>query len=275
VANGVADASGFTVYSNAFLLTQVPHSIVTVSLATATMPLVSRLAADGRLHDVGAEMVATLRLVLAVIVPFSVALLVLGPSMSTVLFSWGNAAGDTASLGQTLIAFAPGMLMFSVHYIVLRGFYAVEDTRTPFFIQCIIATVNIAMAITLTMVVDPAFVAPALALAYGASYLVGALVSIGVLSHLLGGLDRRDLVQFTVRVAAAAAPAALLAWVLIEGLEHVGLSVASKTDSLVLLAVGGMAGLLTYLVLARAFKIREISRIVRMVVNRGKRAELR
>jgi putative peptidoglycan lipid II flippase len=256
------------VYSNAFLLTQVPHSIVTVSLATATMPLVSRLAADGRLHDVAAEMVSTLRLVLAVIVPFGVSLLVLGPSLSTVLFSWGHAAGDTASLGQTLVAFAPGMVMFSVHYTLLRGFYAVEDTRTPFFIQCVIAAVNIALAITLTMVVSPEFVAPALALAYGASYTVGALVSVAVLSRRRGGLDRRALAGFTFRVAAAAAPATLLAWLLIEILQRLGLDVASKADSLVLLAVGGLAGLLAYLVLARLLGVREISRIVRLVVYR-------
>ncbi|MBA3232684.1 MAG: hypothetical protein H0T17_01855, partial [Propionibacteriales bacterium] len=56
VADGAArggGGSGYTVYSNAFLLTQVPHSIVTVSLATATIPLISGLAADGRLADVG------------------------------------------------------------------------------------------------------------------------------------------------------------------------------------------------------------------------------
>ncbi len=273
VVNGASHASGFTVYSNAFLLTQVPHSIVTVSLATATMPLVSRLAADGQLRDVAQEMVSTLRLVLAVIVPFAIALLVLGPSLSTVLFSWGHAVGDTASLGQTLIAFAPGMLLFSVHYTLLRGFYAIEDTRTPFFIQCVIAAVNIVLAIGLTMVVKPELVAPALALAYGASYAVGALVSIVVLSHRLGGLDRRGLTQFTTRVVVAAVPSTLLAWVLIEVLEHAGLHVSSKADSLVLLVVGGVSGLLCYLVLARLLRIREISRIVTLVVSRGKRAK--
>jgi putative peptidoglycan lipid II flippase len=215
-------------------------------------------------------MVSTLRLVLAVIVPFGVSLVVLGPSLSTVLFSWGHAAGDTASLGQTLVAFAPGMVMFSVHYTLLRGFYAVEDTRTPFFIQCVIAAVNITLAIGLTLVVSPEFVAPALALAYGASYTVGALVSIAVLSYRLGGLDRRTLAGFAVRVATAAVPAALLAWVLIYGLERLGLDVASKTDSVVLLSVGGLAGLLAYLLLARVLSIREISSIVRLVVYRGR-----
>ena len=271
VVNGVSDASGFTVYSNAFLLTQVPHSIVTVSLATATMPLVSALAADGRLADVATEMASTLRLVLAVIVPFAVSLLVLGPALATVMFSWGEAQGQTGPLGNTLIAFAPGLLMFSVHYIVLRGFYAVEDTRTPFFIQCVIAAVNIILAITLTMAVDAEYVAPALALAYGASYAVGSLVSIGVLSRRLGGLGRRALLGFVGRVAAAAAPAALLAWATVAELEGAGLEVARKSDSLLMLASGGLVGVVTYLLVARALRIREITQIVGIVTSRGKR----
>jgi putative peptidoglycan lipid II flippase len=271
VAHGVSDASGFTVYSNAFLLTQVPHSIVTVSLATATMPLVSRLAADGRLRAVAAEMVSTLRLVLAVMVPCAVALVVFGPSLATILFSWGHAEGDTTSLGQTLIAFAPGLLMFSVHYTVLRGFYAIEDTRTPFYIQCLIAAVNIVLAITLTSVVAPQFVAPALALAYGASYTVGGLVSIGVLAGRLGGLGHRELVRFTVRVCVAAVPAALVAWLCVVGLEAAGLDVARKLSSLVLLAVGGTLGLVTYLALARLLRLTEIARIAGVVISRGKR----
>jgi putative peptidoglycan lipid II flippase len=272
VIHGASNASGFTVYSNAFLLTQVPHSIVTVSLATATMPLVSRLAADGRLRDVAAEMTSTLRLVLTVIVPFAVALLVFGPALATVLFSWGHARGDTTSLGQTLIAFAPGMLMFSVHYTVLRGFYAIEDTRTPFFIQCVIAAVNIILAITLTQLVHPEFVAPALALAYGASYAVGGVVSIAVLSGRLGGLGQRKLLGFVSRVSLAAAAAAVLAWLCVAGLEAIGLDVASKRDSLVLLAVGGTVGLLTYLIIARMLHVTEIARIASVVVSRGKRA---
>jgi putative peptidoglycan lipid II flippase len=272
VAGGAEDASGFTVYANAFLFTQVPHSIVTVSLATATMPLVSRLAADGLLGRVATEMAQTLRLVLSIIVPFAIALVVLGPAMSTVLFSWGQAAGNTETLGWTLIAFAPGLLMFSVHYVVLRGFYAIEDTRTPFFIQCIIAAVNIGFAIGLTMAVEPALVAPALALAYGASYTVGALVSIALLSQRLGGLGVRNLLSFVGRVVAAAVPAAGLAWLVLLALDGVGLDVESKSDSLVMLLAGGVLGVAVFVFLARVLRINEIGRIVTLVLSRGKRS---
>ncbi|MBA2773294.1 MAG: murein biosynthesis integral membrane protein MurJ, partial [Nocardioidaceae bacterium] len=230
-SGGGGAGSGYTVYANAFLLTQVPHSIVTVSLATATIPLISGLAADGRLREVGQEMGRTLRMVLSVIVPFAVALLVLGPALATVMFSYGQAAGNTGALGNTLIAFAPGLLMFSVHYIALRGFYAVEDTRTPFFIQCGIAAVNITLAVTLTSLVAPEHVAPVLALAYGGAYLVGALLSLSILSRRLGRFAGRDLAGFVVRVVAAAVPAAAAAWLAVIGGRELGLDVASKRDS--------------------------------------------
>ncbi len=264
-------ASGFTVYSYAFLLTQVPHSIVTVSLATATMPHLSRLAADGLLPEVATELSRTLRLVLAVIVPFGVALLVLGPALATVMFSWGQAAGDTGSLGLTVMAFAAGLVMFSVHYIVLRGYYALEDTRTPFFIQCVIAAVNIVLAIGLTLAVQPRLVAPVLALAYGASYAVGAVLSLGVLARRLGGLRHAGLARFVVRVAAAAVPAAAAAWLAVAGLQAVGLEVGSKLDSLALLVSGGLVGLSGYILLARALRIGEINQIVHLVISRGRR----
>ena len=267
-AGSESDASGYTVYANAFLLTQVPHSIVTVSLATATVPLISALAADGRLGEVAREMASTLRLVLAVIVPFAVALGVLGPALATVMFSWGQATGDTGSLGRTLVAFSPGLVLFGVHYVVLRGFYAVEDTRTPFFIQCAIAAVNIVLAISLTAVADPENVAPVLALAYGASYAVGAVLSVTVLGRRLGGLGARPLLGFVGRVAAAAVPAAALAAGTVAGLGALGLDTADKADSLVLLAVGGLVGAGVYGGLARALSVTEVSSMAASVTAR-------
>ncbi len=269
-AAGEGNGSGYTVYANAFLLTQVPHSIVTVSLATATVPLISGLAADGLLSEVGTEMGRTLRLVLSVIVPFAAALLVLGPALATVMFSWGQATGDTGALGNTLIAFAPGLLMFSVHYVVLRGYYAVEDTRTPFLIQCGVAAVNIALALTLPRLVAPADVAPALAIAYGGAYTVGALTSIGILSRRLGGLADRELLRFVVRVALAALTAAGAAWLAVRGLSTAGLDVAAKRDALLLLAGGGILGVVVYLTAARLLRVTEIGRIVRLVTSRGR-----
>ncbi len=263
-----SSASGYTVYASAFLLTQVPHSIIPVSIATATIPLVSHLAAEGRLRDMADEMAGSLRLVLSVIVPFAVALAVLGPALATVMFSWGAAQGHTTGLGLPIVAFAPGMLMFSVHYMLLRGFYAIEENRTAFGVQCVVATVNVVFAIALTALVSAQYAAPMLALAYGASYTAGAILSLRLLSGRLGGLDEPELARFVVRLLTAALPAAALAWLLLKALEGAGLHVSSKLDSLVLLVAGGTLGLIVYLLLARLLQLSEINRIVGMLVPR-------
>ncbi len=263
-----ANAAGFTVYSNAFLLTQLPHSIVTVSLATATIPLVSRLAADGRIREMAAEMASSLRLVLAVIVPFAAGLLVLGPAMATVLFGHGAGAGDTKALGFTISAFALGLVMFSVHYMVLRGFYATEDTRSPFFIQCAVATVNIVFAVALTDLFDPLYAAPALALAYGASYTVGAVLSTRLLAKRLSTGSGLGVLRFITRVLAAALPAAVLGWGAVRLLGRAGIEPSSALDSLVILVVGVIVITITYLLLARLFSITEIARIAATVLHR-------
>jgi len=158
-----------------------------------------------------------------------------------------------------------------MHYTVLRGFYAVEDTRTPFFVQCAIAAVNITLAITLTAAVSAAWVAPALALSYGGAYAVGSALSMALLSRRLGGVGVRALLGFVGRVAAAAVPAAVVAFLALSGLSVFGLDVDSKGSSVVLLAVAGSLGLLTYLLAAKAAGITEIARIVATVGARARR----
>ncbi len=269
-AGRATEAGGYTVYANAFLITQVPHAIVTVSLATVTMTAISAFAADHRFGDLRAEMVRTIRLVLAILIPVAFAIAVLGPSIATVLFSWGKATGDTRSLGLTLIAFAPGLLMFTIQYVALRGFYALEDTRTPFFLQLLIATINVVTAIALTRVVDPQFIAPALAVAYGLAFLCGAAASVLLLSRRLGGFGTPDLGGFLARTVVAAVLAATAALVTELLLRGVGFSGATKADALVLLVAGSVVGGLGYVGLARLLDISEIDRVVAMITGRGR-----
>ena len=266
---GVEEAAGYTVYSNAMLVMLVPHSVVTVSLATATLPAVSALAADGRLADVGAGVVRSLRLALAVIVPFALGLAALGPPIATIVFGWGAAEGDTVPIALALAAFAPGLVLFSVHYLALRGFYAIEDTRTPFFVQCLIAATNIALAFALTGVAEPRSYAAMLALAYTGSYLVGALVAIMILARRLGGLPSQQLLGFVGRAVVAAIPAAGAAWLAVAAAQRLGAApTSSRLDALALLLLGGVLMLAVFFALARVLHIREVDSLGQLLRGR-------
>jgi len=261
-ALGPGEAAGVTVYQIAFLITQVPHAIITVSLVTATMPLLSRLAAEGETSQVRAEMVSTLRLVLSAIVPIAVALACLGQPLAALLFSYGALRGDTGVIGTTMIAFAPGLVLFTVHYLMLRGFYAAEDTRTPFLIQTALCATNIACAVLFTWSAPPGLVAALLALAYGAAYLVGVLASTSTLSRRLGSLADPALGRFVARLAVAATAAAAVMLAAREGLGATGIQLESAADAAAVVAGAGLAGAAAYLVAARMLRIQEVGAIL-------------
>jgi putative peptidoglycan lipid II flippase len=264
-------SSGYTAYSYSYLLLMVPHAIVTVSLATAALPRLSGLSADGRLTRVGQELSSTLRHSLAVVVPFCAVLAVLGPFLAVIMFSWGAASGDVAALGRTLVAFSPALFFFTVHYLMLRGFYALEDTRTPFFVQCVIAVANVTAALVYTDPAGDPEVAPQLALAYGTAYLVGAVTSLLLLRRRVGDLRLRELLRFLVRIALASVPAAGAAWVTVLGLNRTGLDSDDKVGALVILLAAGVIALSALVLLARLFRLEEVTSIMRTVFGRLRR----
>lgn len=254
-------SSGYTTYAYAFLLVMVPHSIITVSLATAALTRLSELASDGRLDRVRQELALTLRQSLALVTPFCTLLVVLGPFLAVVMFSWGAAEGDTAPLGRTLVTFAPALFFFTVHYLVLRGFYALEDTRTPFLLQCVTAATNIVAAVVITALTSTLDVAPLLAVAYGLAYAVGATVSATVLSRRLRARAFAGLLRFVAAVTLAAALAAGLGWLVVRLLLELGVDPASKPGSLLLLVAAGLVAGLGYVGLARLLRLREVTDI--------------
>ena len=133
---GQDEGTGYTIYSNSFLLTMVPHAIITVSLATAMLPMLSSYAADGRLADVGRAVSSTLRSAYALIVPVAVMLSVMSLDIANVIWAYGSAEADFSNFAPTLALFGVGLVLFTAHYLMLRGFYALEQTRRVFFIQC-------------------------------------------------------------------------------------------------------------------------------------------
>ncbi len=261
-------SNGVAVYQGAFLVSQVPHAIITVSLVTATMPLLSRLAVDGDRDRMRGEISSTLRLVLSAIAPVAVALACLGPTLAAALFSYGALDGGTGPVGDTLAAFAPGLVLFTVHYLVLRGFYAQEDTRTPFLVQLVVSATNIVAAVALTHDAPTDQVATRLALAYGAAYLAGAATSTTVLAGRLGGLEGRTLLLFTARLAGACAVAAAAMLGVVALLGAAGVEGDETGPVVLVLVAAGAAGVVAYLLAAWLLRLREVRALVGAVTRR-------
>jgi putative peptidoglycan lipid II flippase len=259
--------AGLTAYSNAYAMWILPHSLITVSLATAMLPTASRLAAAGDPTGVAAETMRTIRLAVTALLPASVAFLVLGLPLAHLVFGFGQGAKDASYVGGALMALAIGLVPFTVQYVCLRAFYALEDTRTTFFLQCLIAGTNVVLGVAAVLLLDnPALVATGLACSYSAAYVIGLPVSFSRLRRKLPDLDAEELIKHCIRLLFAVSPAAIAAWL-------ISWVFTTQFDSRLMLALGlviaGVVAVGLFLLMARLMRIHEVREIIVTVLRRG------
>ncbi len=264
---GATEGTGYTIYSNAFLLAMVPHAIITVSLATAMLPMLSSYAADGRLADIGSAVSSTLRSAYALVIPVAVVFSLMSVDIANVIWGYGSAAADFENFAPSLALFGIGLVLFTAHYLMLRGFYALERTRLVFFIQCGIALTNIVAAIALTIDAPPAEIAPRLVIAYACSYAVGAGTSYVLLSRTVGGLAGSRLVRFLVRLLLAVGISGAAAWGLRELMAEL-VPGSGKLHAVLDLGVVGLGFFAIYLTVALLLRITEVTDVMRLVTRR-------
>ncbi|WP_030292627.1 murein biosynthesis integral membrane protein MurJ [Streptomyces katrae] len=257
--------TGITAYNYALLLWQMPQAIITVSVMTAVLPRISRSAHDGDAAAVRDDISYGLRTSAVAIVPCAFAFLALGVPMATLLYA-GSGSG-AQNIGYVLMAFGLGLIPYSVQYVVLRGFYAYEDTRTPFYNTVIVATVNAAVSTAAFFVLPARWAVVGMAAAYGLGYTVGVGVAWRRLRNRLGGdLDGAHVMRTYARLTGACVPAAAVAGAAAYAVtQWLGSGV---TGSFAALAAGGVALAVVFLVAAKRMRIEELNAMVGMVRGR-------
>lgn len=263
--DGVSGA-GATVYQFAHLVSQVPHGVITVSVMTAAMPSLSAYAVDRDWLKMRTLMDDTTRLVLVIIVPLAFAVAILAGPLASVTVSYGGATGSEHLVANTIVAFAPAMAFSTFHYLMLRGFYSLEDARTPFFIQVVLAGLNIALAFWFSSLVAPANVAMVLALAYAISYGLGSVIAAYFLSRRIGPVIDGAMWAYLARMLVACLISAGVMGAVVLAAPH--FLPAARMSDLIVLIVGGLAGAAVYLLAARALGLKEIALAVGVLRRR-------
>ncbi|RZS91214.1 putative peptidoglycan lipid II flippase [Motilibacter rhizosphaerae] len=261
---------GIAAYQNAYLFFMLPHAVVTVSLVTALLPAMSSYAADDDVRGVRRLLSRTLRLVTVAVVPASAGLVLLGSSIGGVLFSHGdNDRADGSYVGLLLAAFAAGLVPFAFHHVLLRSFYAYEDTRTPFRIACGVSATNVVLALLVTPFVPAEWRTFALACAYAASYWVALCITGSLALRKLGPLDGSPTVRTLVRTVLAAAAGTVVGAVVLHVLRDLAPS-ASTAVVLPEAALAGLALVLVYLAACARMHVREVPELVAALTRRGR-----
>ncbi len=273
-----ATAAGITTYQKAHLVFMLPHSVITISIVTALLPALSRLAHEGKLKEVGEDVAGAMRLVAALVVPIAAMLFVLGSDVSVLLFGYGAATTNQAAvMGDVVSIFMIGLLPFTLFYVLLRGFYAMEDTRTPFVVTVIFSVIMLALVLWLFTFLTDLGVTSAggpqiagIALGYALAYWCGFVVLWWWLARRLGSLQSGATAWVLLRLLIAGGIAVFMAGLTRTATLDLLISDGLNTQltSLVLIMAAVIVGVPTFFLAAWLLRVREVSAAVAMVKSR-------
>jgi putative peptidoglycan lipid II flippase len=262
------EQGGYTAYAAAFIFFQLPYGVFAVSIMTALLPTLSSLwVAEDRAEFRG-QLAQGLRATAFIVLPAALGYLALSRPIVRLLLEHGvTTEASTTLIAEVLAVFALGLFSFSAFQLLLRAFYAMQDTRTPAFINVFAVGINTAA----NVVFFGWFGVKGLALGHVTAYTFAAIVSGAVLRRRTGGMEGRRLADGLVRIGAASAATGGAAWLAAKGIGQL-LGTETFADQLAQVTVGVAAGLMIFLVSVVLLRVEEFGLVKRFVLGRIRRS---
>ena len=254
---GITTGVGFTPYTSAYYIMLLPYSIVTISIVTALLPHLSKLAIAKNVEEVRKQLIRAIRMVGVVTVPSAVALLFFGPLMTEVLYM-GISLQDSRYIGFVLSALSLGLVAFSINLILIRGFNAFEDTKTQVTSIVIINLISVGLSYIFLTTLKSNWVTVGLGIAFSLSYIVGLFITISLLKKHVGRLQVSEFASQHARLLVAALIGMVPFFALAQYFGWAYDETSIGVRALRLIFILGGSGL-AYLFVARALNVSEIA----------------
>ncbi|WP_298458961.1 murein biosynthesis integral membrane protein MurJ [uncultured Cellulomonas sp.] len=273
LADGRVVVAGNAVYTAAFTLYMLPHSLVTVSLLTALFTRLSTHAAHEDTDGVRADFSHGARTIGVFTLFATAALAVLALPVLRLVLPTQSVAEASATV-PVVVALTFGVAALGTWSLCQRVFYAFEDARSLFGIQVAMAVVVAGGSVLSRAVLEPWWWVTGIAAAMSVSHVVGTVLAVGGLRRRIGRLGTARIVRLYVRAGLAAAIAGGVGWTIVlavgalpddagDALMGVGMLRAA-----LLCAAAGLAMLVVYGLLLRAMRVRELSDLTGPLLRR-------
>jgi putative peptidoglycan lipid II flippase len=254
-------------FEYAYQLFMLPHGIFALSLANIAFPTMSRLLGTNDLDGMKRVLVSTLRQIIFLALPAALGLGLLSKPLVQSLLQAGQFQSDsTEMVSHALFCFSFGLLSYGVVEILTRGFYSLNDTRTP----VLVAVGTVALNLILSWLLVGPLYQGGLALALALSTTLEMILLALLLRRKIGPLDPDNsralpITIFKIVLAADAMGLALfIALWLLQGPLDSGNKLLVLILTLLLIGFGGAV----YFAAAYLLKIEELHSVVHRFLRR-------
>jgi putative peptidoglycan lipid II flippase len=264
----------YTAYQAAFILFQLPHAIFAVSIMTALLPALSSRWAAGDREGFRRLLAQGLRSTAFIVMPAAMGYIVLAQPIVRLLLQHGAAEAEatTEVTAQILVFFSLGLFSFSAFQLLLRAYYATQDTKTPALINVASVALNTVLNVVLFFAFDLGV--KGLAIGLAAAYTFAAALAAWLIRRKLGGLDGRVVLRGFVKVAVGAGATAIAAFAASRALGAV-VDTESVIGQLAQVTGSVVVGLLVFLAAALLLRMEDLQLVRELVVSRARRSEAR
>lgn len=236
---------------------QLPETIIGTAFGLVAFPTLADLAARGNVAGLRRTFGETLRTILALTVPATFGLILLGRPLLRLLYQRG--AFDAAATDAVYIAlafFALGLVAHSCLELTARAFFAQQDTVTPLLIAAGSALVNVLLAIALMGPLGHGGLALANSLAVTGEVLVLLLV----LRPRLGGIEGWQTLQSLGKV--------IVASLAMGGVIVAVTMLTRETSEFLILAVAAFSGAAVYVVASLLLGVESLRELPSLLLAR-------
>lgn len=250
-----AGAEAVTWLNSAFRLMQLPIGVFGVAVATITLPVVSRIAADTDTSRFGPTLGRALRLAVFLTLPSAVGLWFLAEPVIGLIYEHGHfVENDTRQTALALQFYAAGLVAYSCIKVLSPAFYAIDKKWTPMTVS--FGAVGLNLVLNYVFMFHFGLAHKGLAL----STSICAILNFGVLYLLMRPAARTlDTRRFAGTLVRCALAAAALAAVCRLSLDHLPMLLPGKGVALQAIRLFATIGLASaaYLVACLLLRVEE------------------
>lgn len=236
----------------AFVIFQLPYGVFVVAIATALVPELSERYARGDTDGYREGLSFGLRTMAFIVIPASVGMITLPKPIVGLLYERGKfGANDTEQVSALLVAYGFGLLGYAAYFVLVRSFYARQNTKAPATLNVGLLVLYIALAYTLS---NTSMGLVGIAVAFSLSYAILALALLAATRRDLKRLGGRRLLRSLLKILASGA---VMYAVATAGTALLGTG-SNALDRLAILALVGGASLAAYLGTAHLLRAEEL-----------------
>ena len=228
--------------------------ILMVPLTTVMFSRMSRMASDGDERGLLSSLRNSFMLISLVALPVIAVGMVMAGDVVKMIYMRGNFTLDSVQLtANVLLFYLIGVLAFGLRDFMNRTFHALQDTRTPFKVACLVVVLNILLNLILRELMG----ASGLALATSISSYIGLTIMLLLLRRRMGHLGFRFIAFEMVKIVVAALACAGIC-IVMNGVLPVANGTLGAFARLVAATAAGFTGYVAVCLLLRVSALKEL-----------------